>query len=382
MADKVLLVDDEENLLHGYARVLRGRFPLEVALGGLQAIQALADRGPFAVIVADMRMPGMTGLDVLREAAKRAPETSRIMLTGDLDQKTAIDAVNHGQVFRFLNKPCSPEVLAGIIQAGIRQHQMVVAEKELLQETLMGSLQMLTDLLSNLDPEAFGRGRTLRERARELARILRFEAEWDLETAALLLPIGRIALPPELLAKLKAGAALDPREQGQVERIPETGARLLDNIPRLHQVAQFVRYHAKGFDGSGEPVDAVAGEELPLGARILKVLNDFTQLERKRQSRAIALGELALHPARYDRRVLEALYAHFGTPATAADPAAERACGLEELRVGMVLSRDILAKNERRVLVAGLMLGTAHLLLLRDAAELLGIHGPVHVWDP
>ena len=381
MADKVLLVDDEENLLHGYARVLRGRFPLELALGGLQAIQALEERGPFAAVVADMRMPGLSGLDVLREAARRAPETTRIMLTGDLDQKTATDAVNQGQVFRFLNKPCGPETLAAVIQAGIRQHQMMVAEKELLQETLMGSLQMLTDLLSNLDPEAFGRGRVLRDRARELARILRFEAEWDLETAALLLPIGRIALPPELLARLKAGAPLEPRERAQVEAIPETGARLLDNIPRLHQVAQFVRYHAKGFDGSGGPGDAVAGEDLPLGARILKALNDFTQLEQKRKSRAVALEELALYPARYDRRVLEALYAHFGTPAAAADPAVERACALEDLRVGMVLSRDILAHNGRPVLLAGLKLGTAHLLLVQGAADLLGIQAPVQVWD-
>ena len=171
-----------------------GSSQLEVAMGGPQALQALEHHGPFAVMVADMHMPGMSGLDVLEEAARTAPDTVRIMLTGNLDQKTAMDAVNLGRVFRFLTKPCDARQLADAIRAGLRQHQLLVAEQELLEHTLMGSLQVLTDLLSNLDPEFFGRGRLLRERAVAMARELRFEAEWDLQTAALLLPIGRTAL--------------------------------------------------------------------------------------------------------------------------------------------------------------------------------------------
>jgi response regulator RpfG family c-di-GMP phosphodiesterase len=298
------------------------------------------------------------------------------MLTGNSDQKTAVDAVNQGQVFRFLTKPCSPEELTASIQAGIRQHRLVVAEKELLQQTLMGSLQVLTDLLSALDPEAFGRGRTLRERAVLLARDLGFVAEWDLETAALLLPIGRIALPPELLAKVQAGAALAPREQALLDRVPETGAQLLENIPRLGEVARMVRYHAKGYDGSGHPVDAVGGEDLPMGARILKALNDLTTLELRRRSRPVALEELALHRARYDSRVLAALYERFGTPAAAA---AELDCRVADLREGMVLVRNVLTGGGRPVLMAGLRLGAAHLLLLRDLTEILDIQEPVRV---
>jgi response regulator RpfG family c-di-GMP phosphodiesterase len=376
MAEKVLLVDDEEAVLHGYHRVLHGRFELEVALGGVQAFQAVEGHGPFAVVVADMRMPGLSGLEVLREVARLSPDTTRIMLTGDLDQKTAMDAVNQGQVFRFLTKPCAAETLGAAIQAGIRQHQLVTAEKELLQQTLMGSLQVLTDLMSTLDPEAYGRGRTLRERAVLLARRLRFEAEWDLETAALLLPIGRIALPPELLAKLKAGGPLDLRERTLLDRVPETGAQLLANIPRLQQVAQIIRYHAKGYDGSGHPADGLGAEELPMGARILRALNDFTSLEDRRKSRKVALEELALHHGHYDPRVLEALYAQFGTPAAAV---AESTCPVEDLREGMILTRNILTRGGRPVLMAGLRLGAAHLVLLRDVVEILDIQEPVHV---
>jgi response regulator RpfG family c-di-GMP phosphodiesterase len=379
MASKILLVDDEENVLHGYYRVLHRRFELEVAMGGPQALQAMEHHGPFAVIVSDMRMPGMTGLDLLLEAQALAPDATRIMLTGNLDQQTAMDAVNQGKVFRFLTKPCSPEHLAEIIQTGLRQHQLVIAEKELLEQTLMGSLQVLTDLLSNLDPESFGRGRMLRDRAVAMARALRFPAEWDLETAALLLPIGRIALPPEFLAKLKSGTALDLRERTLLDRVPETGAQLLGNISRLHLVSQIVRYHAKGFDGSGYPADGVRGEDIPMGARIIKVLNDFTTLELKRKSRKVALEEMALHRAHYDGRVLEALYAQFGTPAAAIAMASESTCAVEELQEGMILARNILTRSGRPVLMAGLKLGAAHLVLLRDVVDILDIQEPVHV---
>ncbi|MDR3673157.1 MAG: response regulator [Holophaga sp.] len=375
MANKVLLVDDEENVLHGFHRVLHKRFELEVAMGGPQALLAMEHHGPFAVIVSDMKMPGMTGLDLLQEARARAPEATRIMLTGNLDQQTAMDAVNHGQVFRFLTKPCSPGHLAEVIQAGLRQHQLVIAEKELLEQTLMGSLQVLMDLLSNLDPQWFGRGRLLRDRAVAVARALRLEPEWDLETAALLLPIGRIALPPEFLARLKSGAALDVREQALLDRVPETGARLIASIPRLHRVSQYILYQAKAYDGSGYPAGDPGGEEIPMGARILKVVNDFTSLELKLRSRAVALEELALHREAYDGRVLAALYAQFGAPASAT----EVSCPVEGLREGMVLSRHVLTRSGRPVLLAGLKLGAAHLVLLRDVVALLDLQEPVYV---
>jgi response regulator RpfG family c-di-GMP phosphodiesterase len=376
MTDKVLLVDDDELILHGFHRTLRNTFDLEVAMGGAQAIQALEHHGPYAVLVADMRMPGMSGLELLREAQRLAPDTTRIMLTGNLDQKTATDAVNEGQVFRFLTKPCPPQAMAAAIQAGLRQHQLVVAEKELLNQTLMGSLQILMDLLSNLDPETYGRGKVLRERAIHLARALGYRHEWDLEIAALLFPLGRMALPPELLARIKAGDRLGPQEQALLDGVPETGSRLLRAIPRLEGVASIIHYHAKGFDGSGWPREDIRGEALPMGARILKALIDFTSLEQRRQSRAVALEELAMHPWLYDPAVLEALTAQFGVPPR---PEPERLCAVGQLEEGMVLARSVLTHNGRPVLLAGLRLGPAHLELLRSAAELLDLQEPILV---
>jgi len=380
MAYKTLLVDDDENVLQGYYRTLRKILNLEVALGGPQALQALEEHGPFAVIVADMGMPGMSGIEVLQEARRLSPDTTRIMLTGYSDQKTAVDAVNEGRVFRFLSKPCPPETLAAVIEAGIRQHQLVVAERELLQQTLMGSIQVLSELLTGLDPDASRQSQVLRERARPLARALGFEDEWTLEAAALLAFIGRLALPPEVLGRLHSPTAIGPREQQMLDRAPEAGARLLQRIPRMEGVAEIIRYQSKGFDGSGFPVDEVAGDNIPFGARILKALKDFTELELTRHSRAVALEELSLHRAAYDPKVLEALFREFGSP-EAQLSLQERSISLAELKEGMVLLRDIRTDQGRVVLMAGQRLGLGHLQLLRNLADLLGLQEPIYVQE-
>lgn len=380
MAYKTLLVDDDENVLQGYYRTLRRQFGLEVALGGPQAIQALEEHGPFAVIVADMGMPGMSGIEVLQEARRLSPATTRIMLTGYSDQKTAVDAVNEGRVFRFLSKPCPAEDLAAAIDAGIRQHQLVVAEKELLQQTLMGSITVLSELLSVVDPEASRQSQILRERVRPLARSLGFEDEWILEASALLAFIGRLALPPQTLAKLRASTPLGAPEQQQVERSAESGARLLQHIPRMEAVAEIIRYQSKGYDGSGCPADEVLGEQLPLGARILKALKDFTELELTRRSRVVALEELTLHRSKYDPRVLEAVLQEFGGRA-APLPLKERPLPVAGLQEGMVLGRDILTDQGRLVLMAGLRLGPGHLQMLNNLAELLGLQEPIFVQE-
>ena len=116
-----------------------------------------------------------------------------------------------------------------------------------------------------------------------------------------------------------------------------------------------------------------------MGARILKALMDFTDLEHQRRSREVALEELRLHPAPYDRKVLAALCSLYGT--SVASPAVERTCRLADLKEGMVLTRSIVISTGRPVLLAGLKLGTAHLELVRQVAELLDVQEPIHVQE-
>jgi response regulator RpfG family c-di-GMP phosphodiesterase len=372
MAHRILLVDDEANVLQGYQRVLKKTFDLEVALGGTEALEALERRGPFAVLVADMRMPGMSGLDLLAEARARFPDTTRIMLTGNSDQKTAMDAVNHGQVFRFLAKPCPPEELELALRAGIRQHQLVVAEKELLEQTLTGAVNLFSELLAGVDPVLFSRSQVVRTRSAALARRLGCDQVWEVEIAALLAPIGRITLPPGALQAAGSRGGVD----ALLAAMPEVGARLLEPIPRMAGVARIIRYQAKGYDGSGLPADEVRGEAIPLGSRILKVLWDFSELEEARRSRAVALEELRLRPKAYDPKVLAA----FAESLADRRPVAiARSLRLKELRTGMILAAAIHTADGGLVLPTGLRLGPGHLELLASLARLMELQEPVAI---
>ena len=374
MAEKILLLDDDENILHGYHRVLRSEFSLDVALGGVQALQALEHHGPYAVLVADMKMPGMSGLEVLAEARNRWPETIRIMLTGNADQKTAVDAVNEGRVFRFLTKPCRAEELALAIRAGIRQYRLERAEKDLLEQTLTGSIQLLSELMGVLAPSTFSRCWTLRRRCARIGRILGCEHVWEIEVAALLAPIGWVAMPKESprgdpsLTSIKV----------LMDRVPEIGARMLNSIPRMEQVAEIIRYQAKGYDGSGLPADEVAGTALPLGARILKATADFTDLESSRKSWAVAFEELRLHPRSYDPSVLDALAQCLSEfPGACGLP---RNLPLSSLSAGMILASPVVTRQGHQVCVPGLCLGIGHLELLRIMAEFGDLQEPIAVF--
>ncbi len=372
MTQRILLVDDEANVLQGYQRVLKNSFDLEVALGGMEALEVMERRGPFAVLVADMRMPGMSGLDLLATVRAHYPETTRIMLTGNSDQKTAMDAVNHGQVFRFLAKPCPPEELELALLAGLRQHQLVVAEKELLEQTLTGAVNLFSELLAGVDPVLFSRSQVVRTRSAALARRLSCDQAWEVEIAALLAPIGRITLPPGALqaAGSKAGVA------ALLAAMPEVGARLLEPIPRMAGVARMIRYQAKGYDGSGLPADEVRGEAIPLGARILKVLWDFSELEEARKSRTVALEELRLRPKAYDPKVLAALAESL---ADRRPVAVARSLRLKELQTGMILAAAIHTSEGGLVLPTGLRLGAGHLELLASLARLVELQEPVAI---
>ena len=123
MSSEVLLVDDDVNVLQGYQRTLRRQFKIETVDSGAAALTLLTGGREFAVIVSDMRMPGMDGLQLLRAVKTRSQDTVRIMVTGNSDQQTAVAAINEGDVYRFLTKPCDPEVLVKTLQDGIEQHR-------------------------------------------------------------------------------------------------------------------------------------------------------------------------------------------------------------------------------------------------------------------
>jgi FixJ family two-component response regulator len=134
LEEKILFVDDEPAVLDGYQRLLRNQFHISAALGGEQALTLIQSAGPFAVVISDMRMPGMNGAQFLARVRERAPDTVRMLLTGHADLDVAIEAVNEGKIFQFLTKPCEREILVKAIRGGLEKYRVAAAEKEIVRK--------------------------------------------------------------------------------------------------------------------------------------------------------------------------------------------------------------------------------------------------------
>jgi response regulator RpfG family c-di-GMP phosphodiesterase len=307
MEPRVLFVDDEANILNAFKRQLRGSFAIDTAPNGQAGLEMLEKFAGYSVIASDMHMPGMNGIDFLQKAHSKAPESVGLMLTGDHDQDLAVKAINEGQIFRFLNKPCSMDDLTKVLNACVAQHNLITAEHELLQKTLGGSVKVLTDILSISDPHSFGQGLNLRSLIRELVPRLGIRNTWDIELAAMLANIGTIVIPETVLSKSHKGATLNADELQIISSIPQKGRDLLSNIPRLEQVAKIVYYQNKNFDGSGFPQDATSGDKIPIGARVIRILRDLNELEVVGMTRPQAFKQLQQIQGSYDRSIVDRL---------------------------------------------------------------------------
>ncbi len=306
MTDRLLFVDDEPNVLAAFERQLRHRFDLDTAIDGPTGLDKMRDKD-YAVVVADMRMPDMDGIHFLKKAQVLAPDTVRVMLTGNSDQETAVQAVNDGQVYRFLNKPCSPDMLSLTLENAIQQFRYARNEKDLLEKTLIGGVQVLSEILSLSLPDLYGKTEKLRKLARLYINIYGKETiigDWEIQTAAMLSKIGYITVPEDLTTKVKKGEELSLLEQSTIQNIPLVGFDLLTKIPRLESVANIVKYQGKCFDGSGVPEDAVSGEAIPVEARILKILNDLIEYEEDTGSRVKAFELMKSKEGTYDPEIL------------------------------------------------------------------------------
>jgi response regulator RpfG family c-di-GMP phosphodiesterase len=380
MSTKILCVDDDPNILSAFQRNLRKQFSLEVAGGGEEALDLMAKSGPYAVVVADMQMCGMNGVSFLARAQQLYPDTVRIMLTGNADQQTALQAVNLGRVFQFLTKPCSAEVLAMALQSGLKQHRLITAEKDLLERTLNGAIQTLTDILSVIDPQSFGHSQTLRDHMRGFAKAQNQADTWALEMAAMLCPVGHVSIPPVVLQKTRAGLTLTGQEKDMITRVPQVGSDLIAGIPRLETVAQTIRYQAKNFDGTGFPSDSVRGSDIPVGARVLHVLYDMVRLEERGVARTRAIENMQKRVGVYDPDVLAAVSAHFDIFIDKpTEMTATRKVSLRELRSGMVLAADLLTKDNMLIVRSGTQISSMLLERLHNFAQVAGVQEPIGV---
>jgi len=378
---KILCVDDDKTILEAYQRRLRKTVELDIAVGPTEGLEAMKTRGPYAVVVADFRMPEMNGVVFLTHAKKLAPQTVRMMLSGNADLETAMNAVNEGSIFRFLTKPCPPNVLETALLAGVEQYRLVTGEKELLEKTVSGSVRLIMDLLFLLDPEATERAARLKEPLREAIQAMHLENGWTLELAGLLSTIGMVTLPKEVREKLRHQMPLSPKEEELLACVPEIGHRLLSNIPRLEQVAQIILYQDKHFDGTGLPKDNTQGEAIPVGARVLKAVADFAHLRVRGLSKEEALNQLSERQGWYDTHVLAAI---FGSSEREFAPTQSfqmtaLSVSLAQLQVGDRLLSDIMSRDDRILIGAGPQVTSPLLERIRNYAALVGVKEPFRV---
>jgi response regulator RpfG family c-di-GMP phosphodiesterase len=340
---KVLCVDDEPNVLEGLALHLRRRYDVTTANNGAAALKLITDGGSFAVVMSDMRMPGMDGAELLSRVREAAPHSVRILLTGQAEMKSAIAAINQGQIFRFLTKPCPPVDLLAAFDAALDQHRLITTERVLLEQTLRGSIKTLVDVLSLTSPAAFGRANRVKTRVVELAKKLAVADQWQVEVAAMLGELGAITLPPEVLERLHNGSALNEAEQKMVSRMPDVTDQLLQNIPRLEPVRAMLTRAANAVRHNEPLSDDPSLRTIELGARLLRIAVDFDVLEMQGHAPTLCIDTMRGRGDRYDNGMLEAFAALYGTSTVGQDMVRE--LPLAQLKAGMVFVEDLRLLN-------------------------------------
>jgi len=386
MNKRVLFVDDDQHLLSGLRRTLHhSDYEITTINNGIEALSITKKKAAFAVVVCDMHMPGMDGIEVLERIQKLSPHTSRIMLTGNADLQTAIDAVNKSRIFRFLTKPCPDENLLIALEAGVRQYQLVTAEQELLQKTLAGSVKVLTDVMALVVPKAFESAGVVRKWVRELAPKLDVDNLWAIEIAALISRIGFVTIPDDIQDRSRLNKRLDSSEKEILARAPQVASNLIRNLPRMEGVASILQYQWKGFDGSGVPQDGKLGGAIPRGARILRILTDLAAVTKGTVPDHQGFAYLRAHEELYDPGLLPLIITHF-TEASQAEKDASAdhdvqclSLNITALRVGDLLISDICRKDASLLLASGTCLSEIQIEKLRNIRSVAALIEPVEV---
>jgi response regulator RpfG family c-di-GMP phosphodiesterase len=375
LPEKVLMVDDDRNLLDSFRRQFRKSVNLETAASGADGIQAVRDGGPFAVVISDMQMPNMNGIEFLSKVRAISPNTVRIMLTGNANLDVAIDAVNDGNIFRFLNKPVDTDQLYQTISDSIQQYRLITSEKVLLNKTLKGAVDLMADILGMVNPVAFSHASRIKQYAHTIVNSLSLEDSWHYDLAAMLCQLGYISLPEELVQKVAEGDELNHAEKQHYMSHPAMGARLLKHIPRLEVVADMVERQNDNV-GKIEFQGKLSNENKAiLGGQILRVAIAYEQLTSQGMDEQAAFDELKDNPEQYDPILVEALA--LGAQNRKVEV---MTLGIGELEPGLILDQPIKTQGGTLLVAKGQAVSQAVLFRLLAAQESGIVAGSVRVF--
>lgn len=372
MTRRILFVDDEPRVLEAFERQLHNRFELEVAVGAEQALRMIEGGSAFAVVLSDLRMPGMNGIQLLSGVRQIAPDTVRMILTGNADLTATIEAVNEGKIYQFLTKPCPTEMLARALDSALEQHRLITAERELLEQTVQGSIGVLIEILSVVNPAAFSRTYRIRHYMRHMAEQLKLSDRWQYELAGTLSQIGCVAVPPDTLEKLRLREGLPSNERDILASQGEVGRKLLSKIPRLEKVSQMIAQQR-----SASPPAEGSTDQVAIGAHLLRIALDFDELVLQGMNLGEALGHMRRQKS-YSLRFVDALRRLQVEDAVAQN----RLLRLDQLRPGMVITADLYSKTGLLLLAKGHEITESALARLDSFSSLFGIAEPISVSVP
>ena len=382
MSLRVLFIDDDPPVLAVYERQVGRHYIITTAVGGVEGLRALKEQGPFAVVVADYRMPTVDGIQVLAAAMDMAPETVRIMLTGFADLQVAMDAVNSGEIFRFLKKPISTEILLDSLQGAVDHYNLARAEKEqadlqkeLLEETLNGSIKILADILSMVNPAAFGRATRIVPLVRKIAAKLELDDLYEFERAAMLSLIGFVTIPPETMNKIHLGTELTKVEKRMVKDHPKIAAQLLQEIPRMETTAAMIQAQGDNFLPKTRGSFNLEDRDI-LGGYIIKVTLEYDLMLNQGISEKVAL--MRLRKKKYLAAVIDALENlnfDIGGREVKTVPFAK-------LEIGMIFVTDVFTKDETLLASKGDVINETALTRLRNFRETQGLIEPFKIIYP
>ncbi len=367
---RVLCVDDEADLLDSLRLLLRGRYDVSVARSATEALELFDtdEQMPFDVVVSDMRMPGMTGAELLTSLRVSHPEIPRLLLTGQADVEAAIAAINEAKIFRFLTKPCPPELLIESIDEAVEQARFRSVERDLLDRTLNGTVDMLTDVLGLVSTEAVDRSHRIRGNVHRLCQEIGIEVVWELDLATMLCQLGFVAIP----------APIGGPESAELhERRVELTAELLIRIPRLQSVAALIRGQlSTEAVRSDNDIDAWSQREL--NAEILRLAVNLEELLATGSTPEQAINAMI----GAERPSSTFLLAALAKLPNADDGHVDMAVGVDDLHPLMVLTEDLALDSGPTLAPAGMELSAALISRVVSFARTAGVREPIGVRVP
>lgn len=397
----VLCVDDEASILASLKRALRKQpFEVLIANSGEEAL-ALFETRKIDLIISDMRMPTMSGADLLARVFNQWPDTIRILLTGYADMESTVSAINDGQIFRYLNKPWNNDDLTVAINGALehkrlrdenatlieltkkqnaelvefnteleskvqaRTAELADANDKLnqtyneLSESYQSAISVFSNLIELREGANHHHSQTVADTCREIGEALKLsDADMrDLQNAAILHDIGKIGFADEFNSTPRSKLTLDQKKTYRIH--PGVGQAALLSIPALEETGRIIRAHHEQIDGKGFP-DGLKGDEIPLAARIISVAADFDDLQTgmlldRPLSTAASLEHLkSLEGTHYDRDVVQTLAELINsTDDESTETKREYSVHASDLQPGMCTARNITAPNGMLLLGAG-----------------------------